>query len=75
MHLGAIIVQKNLKNHENYFSTDMHEIKWDKKRVQHAEALYAVLQEYLASYTLPNFTDFLGMYGRVSKKEKQIFKD
>lgn len=53
----------------------MHEIKWDKKRVQHAEALYAVLQEYLASYTLPNFTDFLGMYGRVSKKEKQIFKD
>jgi hypothetical protein len=34
--------------------------------MQHVEALYAVLQEYLAAYTLPNFSEFLGIYGRVS---------
>ena len=31
----------------------------------HVESLYAVLSEYLANHQLPNFSEFLGIYGRL----------
>lgn len=46
------------------------DIKWDKNRMEHVECLYAVLKEYLAAGHIPNYNEFLGIYGRVCTEIK-----
>uniref|UniRef100_A0A0A9WRD9 SET and MYND domain-containing protein 3 n=1 Tax=Lygus hesperus TaxID=30085 RepID=A0A0A9WRD9_LYGHE len=41
------------------------DIKNDEKRISQAECLYEVLKDYIGEDALPNFTEFLGIYGRM----------
>lgn len=41
------------------------DIKEDKKRMEHSISLYGVLKDFMEEKNLPNFSEFMGMYGRV----------
>lgn len=40
-------------------------MKSDPKRVEHATSLYGVLTDFLGAENLPNYPEFVGIYGRV----------
>ncbi|XP_014289621.1 histone-lysine N-methyltransferase SMYD3 isoform X1 [Halyomorpha halys] len=41
------------------------DIKSDSKRMEHAKSLYGVLIDFLGKDSLPNYPEFLGIYGRM----------
>ncbi|BES93356.1 SET and MYND domain-containing protein [Nesidiocoris tenuis] len=41
------------------------DIKSDSKRIEHAQCLFNVLRDFMGEDELPNFTEFLGIYGRM----------
>lgn len=45
---------------------DYPDVKIDKRRLEHFESLYHVLQDYFGNESLPNDAELLGMYGKVS---------
>ena len=45
---------------------DYTELKNDAKRVEHLEALHSVLCELMEDKTVPNMSELMGIYGRVS---------
>lgn len=48
-----------------FFAQDA-ELKNDPKRIEHLESLYHVLNDLLGTMLVPNKTELLGIYGRVS---------
>ncbi|CAG9810288.1 unnamed protein product [Chironomus riparius] len=59
----------------NDLMAHLEDIKWDEKRMEHVQSLYAVLKEYLAPEHLPNQTEFLGIYGRLCINSFNILDD
>jgi hypothetical protein len=49
------------------FLTDYVDLKRDSKRLEHFESLCVVLNELLGDIVIPNSTELLGIYGRVTK--------
>lgn len=47
------------------YLTDSPDIQNDQRRIEHVEALRAVLQELLSLDLMPSETDFVSIYGRV----------
>lgn len=53
-----------------YFNLiDFPDIQTDQRRIEHIEALTVVLKCILGEELLPNPTDLLAIYGRVSKHD------
>ncbi|XP_014252180.1 histone-lysine N-methyltransferase SMYD3 [Cimex lectularius] len=42
------------------------DIKEDKKKMEHSNCLYHVLSDFMGRENLPNFPEFVGLYGRVT---------
>lgn len=51
------------------------DIKYDERKVEHMQALHAILKEYLMPEHFPNDTEFLGIYGRLCINSFNILDD
>lgn len=51
---------------------DYPHLKNDQNRMDHLSSLYGVLSSYLRGETLPNISELMGMYGRVSNTTFKI---